>query len=157
MTGDRPAVRPARGGDRDFVLATARRLGEFGPPPWRTADEIVAGEVRTLEAHFEAPRGDNALLVAESAEGAPLGFAFLETPTDYFSLRPHAHIGILAVARDAEGQGAGRALLAAAEQWALSLGLHLLTLNVFDANSRARAVYEKAGYAPETRRYVKTL
>ena len=157
MTRDPIAVRPARAADRAFIVTTAGRLGEFGPPAWRTPEEIVAGEVRTLEAHFGTPDERNALLVAESAKGELFGFVFLESPVDYFTGRRHGHIGILAVAREADGKGAGRALLAAADDWARSRGYELLTLNVFAANRHARDVYEHLGYAPETVRYVKRL
>jgi RimJ/RimL family protein N-acetyltransferase len=47
--------------------------------------------------------------------------------------------------------------LRAAEGWARAQGLELITLNVFAGNQRARAVYERIGYAPETLRYVKLL
>jgi RimJ/RimL family protein N-acetyltransferase len=33
----------------------------------------------------------------------------------------------------------------------------VLTLNVFVANARARAVYERAGFTPDTMRYAKPL
>jgi RimJ/RimL family protein N-acetyltransferase len=35
--------------------------------------------------------------------------------------------------------------------------MSMLTLNVFDGNVRARRVYERGGFAPETLRYVKQL
>jgi GNAT superfamily N-acetyltransferase len=66
-------------------------------------------------------------------------------------------VAVLAVAAEAEGQGVGRALLEAAEGWTREQGLSMLTLNVFEGNTRARTVYERLGYAPETLRYVKTL
>ena len=151
------AVRQARADDRDFILATAGRLGEFGAPPWRTAEEIVAGEARTLLGFFEAPAAGSALLLAEDPGGRRLGFAFLESPTDYFTGQKHGHIGILAVAREAEGSRAGGALLREAEAWSRARGFARLTLNVFAANAHARDVYEHLGYAPETLRYVKPL
>ena len=49
------------------------------------------------------------------------------------------------------------ALMRAAEAWARAHGYRRLTLNVFEANHAARAVYEHLGYAPETLRYVKIL
>ena len=58
---------------------------------------------------------------------------------------------------DARGRGVGETLLAAAEQWARGLGYSLLTLNVFIENTRARALYERAGFGAETIRYVKAL
>ena len=151
------AVRDALPGDRDFVRATARRLADFGPPSWRTVEEVVAGETRAPDAWFEqAPEG-TALLVAEDAAGTRLGFAYVETLTDFFSRRPHGHVAELAVTREAEGRGAASALLSASELWARGRGYELLTLNVFDGNRHARAVYESRGFRPEYVRYVKTL
>ena len=59
--------------------------------------------------------------------------------------------------RESEGRGAAGALLAAAEAWSRGLGHRTLTLNVFEGNRHARAVYEKRGFRPETLRYVKRL
>jgi GNAT superfamily N-acetyltransferase len=82
---------------------------------------------------------------------------YLQQPVDYFRQRPHAHVAILTVSGESEGQGAGRALLEAAEAWARSRGVEMITLHVFVGNERARAVYERQGYAAETLRYVKWL
>ena len=150
------AVRPARPEDRAFVLATAVELAAFGPPAWRTAEEVVEGEARTLRAWFAGAPPGSALLVAEEG-GRPLGFAYLETLRDYFLEEEHGHVGILAVAREAQGRGAGRALLEAAEAWARGRGFGRLTLHVFEGNERARAVYERRGYRPESLKYVKLL
>jgi ribosomal protein S18 acetylase RimI-like enzyme len=155
----RPAVRvrSARPDDLDFVVATARRLSDFGPPPWRTADEVVAGEVRTLIDWFERPRSDAEVLVADDEGGERLGFVMMESPTDYFRLVPHGHVAILAVAREAEGRGAAGALLRAADAWSRERGFSWVTLNVFHDNAHARAVYAHSGYAPESLRYWKSL
>lgn len=138
-------------------MATAERLTAFPLPRWRTPGEIVAGEVRTLRAHFRAPAAGAGLLIAADERGRRLGFVFLEEKEDYFSGARHGHVGILAVAEESEGLGVGHALLDAGERWAVERGFALLTLNVFDANQRARSVYEHLGYRPETLRYVKTL
>jgi GNAT superfamily N-acetyltransferase len=150
------SVRPARAEDRDFVLATAVELASFGPPEWRTPEEIVEGEAKTLRAFFDAGRPGSALLVAEE-KGTPLGFAYLETLRDYFLDEEHGHIGILAVTKEAQGRGAGGSLLEAAEGWARSRGLRRVTLHVFERNARARAVYDRRGYRPESLKYVKFL
>jgi ribosomal protein S18 acetylase RimI-like enzyme len=156
----RVRVRPARPDDRDFVVATARRLSAFGPPRWRSADEVVDGEVRTLIDWFDRPRADAEVLVAEGADGDAgqrLGFVMMESPTDYFRRIPHGHVAILAVSAEAEGRGAAGALLRAADAWSRGRGFGWVTLNVFHGNAHARAVYEHAGYAPESLRYWKSL
>jgi GNAT superfamily N-acetyltransferase/acyl-coenzyme A thioesterase PaaI-like protein len=149
-------VRPARAEDRDFVLAAAERLADFGPPPWRTPAEVVEGERRLLRSWFDSPDPRSSLLVAESAAG-PLGFVYLETLSDYFTRRDHGHVGILAVSREGEGRGVGGALLQASEDWAQSRGFEKITLAVFDGNRHARAVYVRRKFAPEVVRYVKLL
>ncbi len=150
-------VRAAHPGDRAFVLETARRLSDFGPPRWRTAEEVVEGEARTLRVFFDVPPPGARLLVAEGAGIGRLGFAYLETLRDYFTGEEHGHVGILAVAKEAEGRGVAGALLEAAEAWSRLGGFRKLTLNVFALNAHARRVYERRGFEPESLRYVRPL
>lgn len=150
-------VREATAKDRPFVRETARRLAAFGPPSWRTADEIVDAEVRVLDEFFDRPKAGSSLLIAERDESEPLGFAYLETARDYFTGEDHGHLSIISVSQTGEGQGVGRALMHAAAAWARASGFRRLTLNAFDGNARARAVYEHLGYQVETLRYVKLL
>jgi GNAT superfamily N-acetyltransferase len=149
-------VRAVRPDDRDFVLAQVVRLAAFGTPPGRTSAEIVEGEARTLRAFFDAPDGPDTLIIAE-ADNRPSGFVLLEEKQDYFTLNRHGHIGILVVTREGEGRGIAAALIRAAEAWARSRGHQSLTLNVFEGNRRARAVYEHSGFRPDTVKYLKTL
>lgn len=150
------AIRAGTEADRDFVIDTARRFAAFGPPPWRSALEVVGGEVRCLDDFFDGRVAGPTLLLAERS-GVPLGFVLLEPAVDYFSGEPHGHIGMIAVTERAEGQGAGAALMSAAENWARASGYDKLTLNVFEGNTRARAVYARFGYQVETLRYVKPI
>jgi len=150
-------VREGTDADRDFVVDTARRFAAFGPPPWRSALEVVGGEVRCLDDFFDGRLEGRTLLIAEPPGGPPLGFVFLEPAVDYFSGDRHGHIGMIAVSERAEGQGAGAALMRAAEAWARANRFARLTLNVFEGNARARAVYERFGYQVETLRYVKPI
>jgi GNAT superfamily N-acetyltransferase len=150
------SVRAARPGDRAFVIEAAGRLAAFGVPEGRTSGEIVEGEARTLRAFFDQSGPRDALLVAEADDRAS-GFIFLEEQQDYFTLETHGHVGILVVTAEAEGRGVGAALMRAAEAWARSRGHRTLTLNVFDANRRARAIYEHLGFRPDTVKYLKTL
>jgi GNAT superfamily N-acetyltransferase len=133
------------------------RLRAFGPPPLRPLDALDRAERDALERALASLAPDCHLVVAEVGEAGPIGVAYAESATDYFTGEQHGHLAILAVAASGEGQGVGRALLAATEAWATSRGYRFLTLNVFAGNERARAVYERAGYTPDTIRYVKEL
>jgi GNAT superfamily N-acetyltransferase len=149
-------VRVARGTDRTFVLETAARLAAFGPPAWRSADQIVEGEARTLRDFFESADDGSRLLIVEAGEQR-LGFALLEELRDYFTLERHGHVGILAVTDGGVGRGGGGALMRAAESWARERGYRTLTLNVFSGNQHARQVYEHLGFEPDTVKYIKAL
>jgi ribosomal protein S18 acetylase RimI-like enzyme len=56
-----------------------------------------------------------------------------------------------------EGRGAGRALMAAAEEWAASRGLSRITLDTGARNNRARRFYESAGFEEEDIRLTKPV
>jgi len=150
-------IRRALPDDQGFVAGAVHRLASFDPPAWRPPEDIVQGEARTLQAFFAAPPAGSELLIADSDQGGRLGFAYLERLQDYFTLEWHGHVGMLVVIEEAEGKGVGSALMRAAEAWARDGGYRKLTLNVFAANRKARALYEHLGYAPETERYVRIL
>ena len=150
-------IRPANARDRAHVLALVPRLRAFGPPPLRSAEALDAGEQRTLNKFFESPPVGSVLWVAEAPDGAVLGAAYAEQAMDYFTGEAHGHLSILAVTAEAEGHGVGRALLATVDRWGSDRGYRFVTLNVFFTNERAAAVYARAGYRPDTVRYVKEL
>jgi GNAT superfamily N-acetyltransferase len=142
--------------DREFLVAIADRLADFPHPSWRTREEIAAGDREALIDALDRPAGDRELFVAE-LDGRPAGCLLMWTLEDYFVHVRHAHVSVLAVTRDAEGRGVGGALMARAERWARERGHGRITLSVFEGNTRARALYERAGFSPEMRRYVKEL
>ena len=150
-------IRPAKPEDLPFVLEAVGRLDEFGPPPWRTAAELVEGEARAVRRFFSTPAPGASMLVAVGTDGDLLGFVYLERLTDFFTEEAHGHLSIIAVAAHAEGCGVAGTLMRAAERWAREAGYDRLTLTVFEGNRHARAVYEGVGYRPETLRYVKHL
>jgi GNAT superfamily N-acetyltransferase len=123
----------------------------------RAPDALDAGESRTLDRFFDAPLEGSRLWVAEGADRAIVGVAYAERAIDYFTQETHGHLSILAVAAEAEGHGIGGALLETVEQWAKEQRYRFITLNVFATNHHAAAVYEHAGYRPDTVRYVKEL
>jgi GNAT superfamily N-acetyltransferase len=149
-------IRAAEAADRTFVLDLAERLVSFDVPHWRDKPELVEGDRRALAQWFDARKNDEALFIAE-LDGVPAGCAFLVTLIDYFNERPHAHLSVLAVTADAEGKGAGSALLDRSIAWAKERKSDRLTLSALVTNARARALYERKGFAGEYIRYVLPL
>jgi GNAT superfamily N-acetyltransferase len=150
------AIRPAVGADQAAILFLADRLAAFGPTT-RSPAEVAERERRALAVALARPSIGSAVLVAENQELGLAGVLLLESRRDYFTDEQHGHVAILAVAREAEGRGVGRALLAAAEEWGRAEGFRRLTLSVFTDNLRARDLYARQGWRPELETWYKTL
>jgi ribosomal protein S18 acetylase RimI-like enzyme len=152
------AIRPARMDDEAFLVALTPRLADFPLPAWRTADEIAYADRDLLHDALTGTLPHSAILVAELQPGGErAGYVFATTKHDYFTRAVHAHVEILAVDPAAERRGVARALMDAIEQWAHRRGYGWVTLNVFDRNARARALYDSLGYEVESLHYRKTL
>ena len=128
----------------------------FDVPAWRDKRELVEGDRRALAEWFETQSENEAIYIAE-LDGQPAGCAYLVTLVDYFNLNAHAHLSVLAVTADAEGQGVGTALIDQSIAWAKERGSDRLTLSALVTNSRARALYERMGFEGEYIRYVLPL
>lgn len=150
-------IRQAVAADRDWILSHAPRLHEFGPPPLRSLDVMDAAVARSIAETLDKPSVTAVVLVAEDGDTGPLGFVHMITENDFFTAEPHGHVSDLVVDRGAEGRGIGRALLEAGEQWSMGCGHRFVTLNVFQANTRAWSMYERAGYVAEITKFVKEL
>ena len=151
-------IRPARHDDEDFLLQLLPRLADFPLPAWRTAEEIARGDRQILVDALHGRIEHAAILVAESMPGGQrAGYVFATTKHDYFTREAHAHVEVIAVEEGAGRRGVARALMDAIEQWAKRRGYRWVTLNVFDRNARARALYDKLGYVPETIHYRKDV
>lgn len=125
----RVEFRPAIASDVDALAALERESFE--------SDRISRASFRRL-----IRRGSAALIVAHS--GASLIGYFLLLFRQRTSV---ARLYSLVVAGAAAGVGLGRALLAQAEELAAQRGCRELRLEVRLDNTKARALYEKAGYA----------
>ncbi|HKT41638.1 MAG TPA: GNAT family N-acetyltransferase [Rhodanobacteraceae bacterium] len=157
MRKDSITIRPATPSDTAFILSLAPRFVDFELPKGRRKRETVAAIHADIErALQEAPASDH-FFVAEDANGHPSGFLHLQVQRDFFSGNRACHIADLAVAPGHDGRGIGRALLAYAENWAGKQRCKWLTLAVFPANTRARALYERTGFATDLVRMAKPL
>ena len=154
-TKDPLQIRRAAVADEAVLVELAWRLTSFDLPAWRRPEDIAVADAREMMEAVRAGSRGNEVLIAER-HGTPVGCLHVLETTDFFGTS-HAHISVIATTADAEGSGAGRALLAYAEDWARRRGHTLLTLNVFAANGRARRFYERAGWSPEILKYAKPL
>jgi len=152
------SIRAARPDDREFVVDLADRLVDgFDAPSHRTKPELIEGDRRALVEWFDSSaKADEGMFIAE-LDGKPAGVAYLVTLVDYFNLRPHAHLSVLAVSKEAEGKGVGSALLEKSVEWAKERNSDRLTLSALVTNARARALYERKGFGGEYIRYVLPL
>ena len=96
------------------------------------------------------------MLVAQGADGRPLGFVTVGHNVD-FTGEEQAYVGELAVSEEMEGYGVGRALMGAAEAWAVANGYRLVVLETGALNARARAFYAALGYREESVKLAKAL
>ena len=155
-TGTAITIRPATPEDTGFILSLAPRFVGFALPKGRRKRETLAGIRADIErALRDAPPSDH-FFVAEDG-GKRVGFLHLQVQRDFFSGARACHISDLAVAIGQDGRGIGRALLAHAETWANANRCKLLTLGVFPGNTRARELYERAGFTTELLRMAKPV
>src|SRR5690242_4678140 len=155
-TGTAITIRPATPEDTGFILSLAPRFVGFALPKGRRKRETLAGIRADIErALRDAPPSDH-FFVAEDG-GKRVGFLHLQVQRDFFSGARACHISDLAVAIGQDGRGIGRGLLAHAETWANANRCKLLTLGVFPGNTRARELYERAGFTTELLRMAKPL
>lgn len=150
-------IRPADEQDRDFLFSLAPRLAEVADLPWHEAQDLVAFQHRYMKAAFARPKSETVTLIAEKANGEPLGYVHAEAATDSVTLEPCGYVTVLALTKEAEGQGVADRLMTGVEGWAGDMGFRLLGLDVFANNRRARAFYRRLGYQEDSLRLTKPL
>lgn len=148
-------IRPFVVEDRAALLALAPRL-LVGIAPWLDPDAMLVAARGWIAGGIAKLGSDSAIFVATDCEGACIGFVSVARQT-HFTGEERAYIGELVVATDAEGRGGGRALIAAAAEWAKAQGLPALELDTGAANARARGFYRRLGFGEESVKLVKRL
>ena len=118
--------------------------GAATPQSWTTENQLFEGP-RISEDHlrkmaFSAAKGHGALLKYVDADGLPLGCVYLEPKGR------RLYLSTLAVAPEAQAQGVGRQLLAAAEAQARQQGCTRILISVLSARPELLAWYERHGY-----------
>jgi len=146
-------VRPARlPEDKPAILAFIWGLQRYeaGFEYDRRLDPAY-GEDQFTAMMAEAEKGT--VFVAEGETGLIGWVVVIESESPAYVLaeeRRAAQICELYVEEGARGQGGGKALLAACEDWGRARGLKIIRIGHLAGNDLAAAVYQKAGYTPYT-------
>ena len=148
-------LRAATSADADQILALFPRLAAFDMPPQRSAEDLWRSDAELLRRWSTGDMPQCLVFVAVDSEEIILGVAMAQLREELLSHEPSAHLEVLVVRDGAEGQGIGQALIQSIEQAVRERGARSVTLHVFASNTRARAVYERLGYAGELIRYIK--
>jgi GNAT superfamily N-acetyltransferase len=148
-------VRRYQPGDREAALGLAPRL-TVGVAPWRDPEAVLDAVRSWVRDAVASTEEGHAVFVAENRSGRLVGLVGVGRCT-HFSGAVDGYVGELVVSEDHEGQGVGRALMAAAEQWAVERGLTRMTLETGAGNAGARAFYRRLGYVEEEVRLTRRL
>lgn len=150
-------IRSATAADGDAMLALMPRLSEFEIPESRDAEHLWRDDAALLRKWIAGDADDCFVHVAEDNDGVINGLTLVRLRPEALSHEPSSHLEAIAVAKEVEGRGIGRALLNEAEAEAVRQGAQTMTLHVISTNTRARQFYERSGYDGEMIRYIKPI
>lgn len=148
-------IRSAQAGDHPALLDLSGRL-TTGVAPWRDPAKVATAVRGWITSSLTAAGQDGHDVLVALLGDEVAGLVSL-SEREHFTGETDAYIGELAVSTGLEGRGAGRALVAAAEQWAANRALARVTLETGACNYRARHFYERAGYQQEDIRFTKPV
>ena len=152
-----PSIRPATPSDVAAILELLPRLAAFPIPPERRPEDLWRGDAELLRRWSVGEAPQCIVSVAVDGDQAIVGAAMAQMREELISHDPSAHLEVLVVRADVEGHGIGARLVEAIEEAVRNRGAASLTLHVFAGNARARAVYDRLGFAGELIRYIKFL
>lgn len=133
-------IRFATRADVAQILAFVRELAAFEREP----DAVLATEAM-LEAALFGPRPAAEAVIAESAEGTPLGFALFFQNFSTWTGLPGMYLEDLYVTPAARGAGVGKALLRHLADIAVTRGYGRFEWSVLDWNQPAIDFYRAMG------------
>ncbi|MGV3530774.1 MAG: GNAT family N-acetyltransferase [Chthoniobacteraceae bacterium] len=123
---------------RDLTAAYALDpMGNGGPLPADSLERLIPA----LRAH------PTTHILLAYLDGRPVGIATCFLGFSTFAARPLLNLHDLAVLPECRGRGVSRELLRAVKEKARSVGCCRVTLEVLEGNTRAKGIYEQAGFA----------
>ena len=157
---DKMTVRDARHDEAEFIVQMIRHMvvdmASYGgntpatdDTAWEKIAVAIAGELKGNDVKY---------LVAESANGEPIGVAGAELTTlgGAFSPKKTLHISVVYVLPPFRRGGIGAHLIAKLLDWGRGAGCELCDLNVLSGNP-ARSLYERCGFSVSEVKMVRSL
>lgn len=150
-------TRTATTEDADAIEVLLPRLVAFDPlPPGRERDDLWRPDLVGLRAWASGEKPDTSVRVATSGDDL-VGAGIVTYGPDPFTDQLNAHLLAIVVAPSVDGYGVGQRLMAELDAEARRRGATSMSLNVFTANERARALYRRLGFHEELIRAVRPL
>ena len=123
-------------------LVNSAYRGDSSRKGWTTEADLLGG-IRTDEEGIEAMLQNSAATILKYEEdGELLGCVYLEKKEDSL------YLGMLTVSPDAQANGIGKQLLAAAERLAVEQQCRAVTMTVITVRHELIAWYQRRGYQP---------
>ena len=138
-------IRSATGEDAEVM---ALLLSELGYP---TSASALPERLRAVESE------GGTVFLAVNSNGVALGLASVASHSTIHADAPVAYITALVTGGAARGQGIGRAMVSAAEQWAREKGCVRLSVTSAEHRADAHAFYPRCGMPYSGRRFSKAL
>ncbi|MBI2256265.1 MAG: GNAT family N-acetyltransferase [Proteobacteria bacterium] len=143
-------LRLATAADHPAIRALDPRLIAEAALPGATSDDFLCFQRQFTDAALADTNPKSRLVVAVDDSDQIRGYMHLKPIHDDVLGVETGYLSIIAVAESASGQGIGRMLMAAAEDWAKEQGYPSLLLDVFATNETARIFYRRAGFIEDS-------
>lgn len=149
-------IRNAQQTDHAFIFELSPDLAQVAELAWHK-DSVVQQMQDDYITQMLGPTSVPRVTLIAHKNQISLGFIHVRAHKDGISGETCATVPLLAVSPAAQGMGAGRLLMKAAENWAKEQGYRLLHLEVFANNNKALGFYQNLGFEAETLHMIKTL
>jgi ribosomal protein S18 acetylase RimI-like enzyme len=150
-------LRAAAPADHAALRAFDARLIAKASLPGATREDFIRFQRRFTDAALADTNPDSRLIIACDGEDSIQGYIHLQPIHDEVLDREIGYVSIIAVSESASGQGIGRQLMQAAEDWAREMSYPALVLDVFASNTTARKFYATAGFDEDSVRLRKRI